>query len=256
MEMLIPAALGFGASALMGGGGGRTTGQSMQQADIKSPEQMGILNRLISMAQPQIGQPGRVPPSGLGPLGPSGLQQQAFGMAGQLPGQMAFDPSQITGAMAPVGQFAQNMFQQETIPSIMGALGAQGMARSSGAADILGRQGRNLGMGLGAQFGPMQFAGLQQSLGRQMQLPGQMANIGAVQRGIPGEQQAFELSRFMQQDPFRNPAINLALQSIGIPTTENIAFQGYRQPSLMESFLPAAGTMMGGWAQGGFQGLS
>lgn len=263
---IVGPALGFlGGSLLGGGGGGRTTGQSMQQADIRSPEQMEMLNRLIGFAQPQIGQPGRVPPSGLGPLGPSGLQQQAFGFAGGLPQTLQspafgqFDPSQITGAMAPVGEFAQNMFQQETIPGIMGALGAQGMARSSGAADILGRQGRNLGLGLASQFGPMQFQGQQAQLGRQAMVPGlagqmggQMANIGALQRGIPGEQQAFDLSRFMQQDPFRSPAINLALQSIGIPTTENIAFQGYRQPSMLESFLPAAGQMMGGVFAGGY----
>lgn len=266
MESLIPAAFGFGAGSLLGGGGGgRTTGQSLQQAETRSPEQIAMLNRLIGFAQPQIGQPGRIPPSGLGPLGPSGLQQQAFGFAGGLPQTLQssafgqFDPSQITGAMAPVGEFAQNMFQQETIPGIMGALGAQGMARSSGAIDILGRQGRNLGLGLASQFGPMQFQGQQAQLGRQAAIPGiagqmsgQMANIGALQRGVPGERQAFELSRYMQQDPFRSPAINLALQSIGIPTTENIAFQGYRQPSMLESFLPAAGQMMGGAFAGGY----
>lgn len=250
---LLPALGGLvGGSLLGGGGGGRTTGQSLEQAPTRTPEQMRILNQLIGLAGPQIGQPGMVPPSALGPLGPSALQQQAFGQAGQLPGQMRFDPSQITSAMQPVGQYAQQMFQQESIPAIMGALGSQGMARSSGAADILGRQARNLGMGLGAQFGPMQFQGMQGALGRQMQVPGQMANIGALQRGIPAERQAFELSRFMQQDPFRSPAIQLALQSLGIPTTENIAFQGYRQPSLMESILPAAGMAMGGAFQGGY----
>lgn len=250
---IIGGGLGFlGGSLFGGGGGGRTTGQGIQQAPTLDPQQQALMNRLIGFVQPQVGQVGRVPPSGLGPVGPSALQQQAFGMAGQLPQQMAFDPSQITQAMAPVGEYAQRMFQQETVPAIMGGLGYQGAARASGAADILGRAGRDVSLGLGAQFGPMQFGAQQAALGRQMQLPGQMANIGAVQRGVGGERQAFELSRFMQQDPMRNPAIALALQSMGIPTQENIAFQGYRQPSMWESILPAAGQMLGGAFQGGY----
>jgi len=87
------------------------------------------------------------------------------------------------------------------------------------------------------------------------QMGGQMANIGTLQRGIPGERQAFELSRYMQQDPFRNPAIALALQAAGIPTVENIVFggqQGYRQPSMLESFLPATGQILGGMFSGGY----
>lgn len=262
--------IGASFSALFGGGGGggRTTGQSVQQEDIRTPEQLGILNRLISLAQPQIGQAGRVPPSGLGPLGPSQLQQQAFDFAGGLPETLQgpafgafeptqYDPSQFASqVMDPISQFARRGFQQETIPAIMGGLGFQGAARSSGAADILGREGRNLELGLASQFAPMQFGAQQAHLGRQFgaeqaqlgrqaalpgiagQMGGQLANIGALQRGIPGEQQAFELSRFMQQDPFRNPAINLALQSIGIPTMENLAFQGYRQPGILESIIP------------------
>lgn len=269
MEALIGGGLGFLGGSLFGGGGGggggRVTGQGLQQAPTRTPEQLALLNQLIGLAGPQIGQAGRVPPSGLGPLGPSALQQQAFGFAGGLPQYLQtpafgqFDPSQITQAMAPVGQYAQRMFQQETIPAIMGALGTAGAARGSGAADILGRAGRDVSLGLGAQFGPMQFQGLQAQLGRQAMLPGlagqmggQMANIGALQRGIPGERQAFELSRYMQQDPFRNPAIQLALQSLGIPTTENIAFQGYRQPSMLESLLPAAGSVLGGMFGGGY----
>lgn len=272
MEFLIPAAIGFGTSALMGGdGGGRVTGQtapSVQQEPTVSPQAQAILNQLMGLAGPQIGQIGRVPPSELGPLGPSALQQQAFGFAGRLPSFLQgpafqpFDPAQITAQFQPTAQFARQGFQQETIPAIMAALGATGTARSSGAANILGRQGRNLELGLASQLGQQQFGAQQAQLGRQAMLPGlagqmggQMANIGALQRGIPGEQQAFELSRYMAQDPFRNPAIALALQSAGIPTQENVVFggqQGYRQPSMLESLLPAAGQVFGGMAAGGY----
>ncbi|KKN24783.1 hypothetical protein LCGC14_0891470 [marine sediment metagenome] len=250
---IIPAAIGFGAQQLFGGGGGgRTSGQSLQQAPTQSPQQQALLNRLIGFAQPQIGQVGRVPGQELGPIGPSALQQQAFGLAGQLPQQLAFDPAQITQQFQPTAQFVRQGFQQETIPAIAGAVGFGGGARSSGFQDILAREGRNLELGLAAQLGQQQFGAQQASLGRQFQLPGQIANIGALQRGIPAEQQAFGLARFQQQDPLRNPAITLALQSLGIPTQENIAFQGFRQPSTLESLLPAAGQVLGGAFQGGF----
>jgi hypothetical protein len=270
MEAIGGGLLGFGIGSLFGGGGGggssgRVTGQvmpSVQTASTLSSAQSSLLNKLINLASPQIGQIGRVPPSSLGPAGPSSLQQQAFQFAGGLPNYLQspafanFDPSQITSAMAPVGQYARQGFQQETIPAIMSALGATGTARSSGAADILGREGRNLELGLASQFAPMQYQGLQEQLNRQAMLPSlaaqmgtQLSNIGTVQRGISGEQQAYELERYMQQDPLRNPAISLALQTIGIPTYENIAFggmQGYRQPSTFESLLPAIGAIGGG----------
>lgn len=251
---IVGPALGFLGGSLLGGGGGggRTSGQSVQQAATQSPQQQALLNRLIGFAQPQIGQVGRVPGQELGPVGPSALQQQAFGLAQQLPQQLAFDPQQITQQFEPTAQFARQGFQQETIPAIAGAVGFGGGARSSGFQDILAREGRNLELGLSSQLGQQQFGAQQAALGRQFQLPGQIANIGALQRGIPAEQQQFELQRFGLQDPLRNPAITLALQSLGIPTQENIAFQGFRTPSTLESFLPAAGQIFGGLAQGGF----
>lgn len=243
----LPAAIGFGMGALSGGGG-RTSGQSLQQAPTLTPQQLAILNKVIGFAKPQIGLPGRVPPSTLGPLGPSPLQKEAFGLAGQMPGLFAPGPTGISQAMAPVSEFAQSQFGEQYVPAIMGALGREGMARSSGAPEILGRQARNLNLGMASQFALPQLQG-------QLGVPGQLANIGTLQRGIPGERQSFELSRFMQADPLRSPAINLGLQTAGIPTTENVAFQGYRQPSILESLLPAAGMFLGGWAEGGWQGL-
>lgn len=229
---------------ISGSGGGRTTGQRVQQEDLRTPEQLDLLNKILGLAGPGIGQPGRVPPSSLGPVGPSGLQRQAFGMARKMPGMF---PSDIRSMMQPVGQYSKALFGQEMVPEIMSALGREGMARSGGAANILGKQARNLNLGLASQFAPMQL-GLSQA---RAALPQQMANIGSLQRGIGGERQSFDLARYMQQDPMRSPAVNLGLQGIGIPTQENIAFQGFRQPSMMESLLPAVGTVVGGMAQGG-----
>ena len=256
----VPALAGYGATSLLsgGGGGGQTTGQNIQPTSTLSGEQKLIEQLLGAVARGRIGKPGRVPPSSLGPAGPSPLQQQAFNFGGGLPQFLQgpafqqFNPDQITQQFQPTADFARQGFQQETIPAIAGAVGSGGGARSSGFQDILAREGRNLELGLAGQLGQQQFGAQQAALGRQFQLPGQIANIGAVQRGVGAEQQAFELQRFGLQDPFRNPAITLALQSLGIPTQENIAFQGFRQPSVFESFLPAAGQVLGGAFEGGF----
>ncbi len=247
-SVFLPAAVGFGASQLFGGGGGggQTTGQGISPTSTLTHGQRGILDQIINFAGPSIGQAGRVPPSRFGPPGASALQQQAFGLAGQLPQQ--FSPGQIQQNFQPTADFARQGFQQETIPAIMAALGRSGTARSSGAANILGREGRNLELGLASQLGQQQFS----NLDRLLQVPGQVANIGSLQRGIESEGRQFGLSQFLAADPFRSGAVNLGLQSAGIPAQENIAFQGFRQPSTLESILPAAGQIFGGLAQGGF----
>lgn len=258
---------------------GSVTGQRVEQAKALSPGQEGLLNSLVSFLQPQIGQPGRVPPTGLGPLGPSQLQQQAFDFAGGLPqtlqgpafGQFEssqFDPSQFASQVTdPIGQFARRGFREETIPAIMGALGSQGAARSSGAADILGREGRNLELGLASQFAPLQFgaqqahlgrqfAGQQAQLGRQAALPGiagqlggQLANLGAVQRGVGAERQQFDLNRFLAQDPAENPALSLLGLGLGTPAFTNVGFQGFFEPSILSQLAGAGGAFAGA---GGF----
>ena len=263
---IIPAALGFAGASLLGGGGGgggRTTGQGVQSASTLQPFQSDLLRNIAGVAAPQIGQPGRVPPSSLGPVGPSQLQQQAFGFAGGLPDFLqgpAFQPpnvDQITQQFQPTADFARQGFREETIPAIAGAAGFGGGARSSGFQNVLARQGRNLELGLASQLGQQQFGAQQNFLNRAGALPGlgaqisgQLANLGALQRGIPGEQQAFELARFQAADPLRSPAISTAFQAAGIPTQENIAFQGFRQPSIFESILPAAGAIGGGFLAG------
>jgi hypothetical protein len=168
---------------------------------------------------------------------------------------MQFDPQQITSAMQPVGDYARSLYG-DLSKDIAGRFGTIGAGRSSALPQALAKEARNLSLGINAQFAPMQYQGYQSALGRQMQMPGQIANIGALQRGIPAESQAFELSRYMQQDPARSPYMSLGLQAAGIPTQENIAFQGYRQPSMLESVLPAMGQMVGAAGQaGGFGNL-
>ena len=151
----------------------------------------------------------------------------------------------------PIADFARQGFQQQTIPALSAAAGFGGGARSSGFQDILAREGRNLELGLAAQFAPFQ----QQSIDRQFQLPTQLANLGAAQQAFPAAQRAFGLEQFFAADPSRNPALALtgpAFQS----AFDTAVFQGFRQPGLAEQLLPAVGSLFGGaGAAGGFSKL-
>lgn len=231
MNFLVPAAIGFGASSLMGGGGGGGSSGSIQQVPKLTAEQEQLVALLGRTARPAIsGVTGpTIPGMEFAPGGPSPLQQQAFGMAGQ-------DISQM---MRPVSQFTQQQFEQEYIPSIMGALGAGGMARSSGAPEILGRQARNLNLGMAAQFAPMQF-----------QQPGMMAGLGGIQRGIGEEQRGFGLQRFMAGAPEQDPRLGF----IGPAFTsayDTAVQQGYYEPSIGSQLLGLGGSVLGGMAMGG-----
>ena len=247
-------------------GGGQET-QVVPQSSIR-PGQEQLLDRLTSFLQPQIGQQGRVPGMEFAPSGPSGLQQQAFGLPGfgqaqQAFGQsLGFDPKQIAQQFQPTADFARQGFKQRFIPAILGALGQQGAARSSGAADIFGREARNLELGLASQLGQQQFGAQQASLQRGFQAPGQalgfagqLANLGSLQRGIGQEQNAFNLQRFQQQDPLRNPALNFALQASGLQTLQEPGIIP-GTPGILQQLLPLAGSAVGAaGAAGGFGAL-
>lgn len=184
--------------------------------------------------------PATVPGMEFAPGGPSGLQQQAFGLAGQLPGQMQFDPSQITSAMKPVGDYAMNLFQNRIAPDIMSSLGGAGVARASGAATELGRAGESLASGISAQFAPMQFGAQQAALGRQFQLPSLIGGLGGQQYGIGEAQRQFGLDRFMAKAPEADPRLGF----IGPAFTsayDTAVQQGFYKPGLGTQILGAFG---------------
>ncbi len=265
---IIPAAIGFGAQQLFGGGGGGRETQVIPQSSIR-PGQQSLLDQLTGFLQPQIGQQGRVPGLEFAPGGPGQLQQQAFGLPGFGQAQQAFgqsigfgDPSQVSANFGPTAQFARRGFQEQTIPAILGALGQQGAARSSGAVDILGREARNLELGLASQLGQQQFGAQQAALGRGFQAPGQalgfagqLANLGTLQRGIGEEGRAFGLQRFNLQDPLRNPAIGLGLQASGLQTFQQPGIIP-GTPGIAQQLLPIGGQLLGAAGQaGGFGNL-
>ena len=257
-DSVLPAAIGFGAGLLgsRGGGGGSGPSVATTQQDVLRPGQISSIDKLTGFLNPQIGQAPRVPGTQLGPVGPGALQQQAFGLAQQLPGQMQFDPQQITSAMQPVGDYAINLFQNRISPDIMNTLGGAGVARSSGAAEVLGRAGTGLASNIAAQFAPMQFQGFQAAQNRQANLPAQLANIGGIQQGFPAEQRAFDLQRFQAQDPLRNPALELALRTAGLSSFENQNVVTPGTPGMFQQLLPLAGQTIGAaGAAGGFGNL-
>ena len=229
----------------MGCFSGDVKGQSVQQVPKLTKEQEQLVKLLTQRATPAIQGVGgaTIPGMEFAPGGPSGLQSQAFNIMGQMPSMFAPGQGGISQAMKPVGDYAQSMFQQETIPAIMAALGGEGMARGSGAAGILGREGRNLSMGLASQFAPMQMQG-------QMQMPGMMAEMGGLQRGIGEEQTQYGLQRFMQGAPEADPRLGF----IGPAFTsayDTAVQQGAYSPGLGSQLLGFGGSLLGGMAMGG-----
>lgn len=225
----------------MGCFSGSVKGQKTQQVSKLTKEQERLVNLLAKQAIPAVSgvQGPTVPGMEFAPGGPSPLQQQGFDLAGQMPGMFAPGPGGISQAMAPVADFANMNFRQQTIPSIMGALGAQGMDRSSGAAQMLGREGRNLNLGMASQFAPMQMQG-------QMGMPGMMAGLGQQQRGIGEEQTQFGLQRFMGAAPEQDPRLGF----IGPAFTsafDTAVQQGQYSPGVGSQLLGALSGGLGGY---------
>ncbi len=207
------------------------------------PFQLDLLEDVVSRVRDTLGGSAAFPGQELAPLGPSSLQQQAFGVGAGLPGTLQssafgeFDPAQIARQFQPTADFARQGFQQETIPAIAGAAGFQGAARSSGFQDILAREARNLELGLASQLGQQQFGAQQAQLQRQAALPGitgqvtnQLAGLGALQGSFPEAQRQFELQRFASQQPFTNPEAGLIGIALGQPLA-TFSQQGFREPA-------------------------
>lgn len=194
-----------------------------------------------------------IPGQEFAPGGPSPLQQQAFGLAEQLPGFQdlpAFqaDPASVQRQFQPIADFARQGFQEETIPAIAGAAGFGGTARSSGFRDILARQGRNLELGLGAQL-----AGFQQgALGRQAQLPGiagqtagQVAGLGGLQQSFPEAQRQFGLRQFLAGSPEQDPRLGFIGPAFTSPFDTAVQ-QGFSAgPGLGSQLIGPAATLGG-----------
>jgi hypothetical protein len=187
-----------------------------------------------------------VPGDEFAPGGPSPLQQQAFGLAGQLPEQLRFDPNRITEQFQPVADFARQGFQEQTIPAIAGAVGFGGGARSSGFQDILAREGRNLELGLAGQLGQQQIGAFESAQQRTAQVPGALAGLGGIQQGFPEAQRQFGLQQFLARSPEQDPRLGL-LGPAFTSAFDTAVQQGFASPGLGSQLLSAGGAAAGAY---------
>lgn len=239
----------------MGCFSGSTKGQSITQVDKLTPEQMELVSLLAGQAKPAIQAitGATIPGQEFAPGGPSGLQQQAFaglGPGGAIqqgfgPAMGQFDPSGIQGAMEPVGAFARSMFG-DLSKDIAGRFGAIDSARSSALPQALAKEARNVSLGLGAQFGPMQFQAQQAHAAQQPGAAGQFAGLlggfGGQQRGIGEQQTQFGLNQFMAGAPEADPRLGFIGPAFTSPYDTAVQ-QGFFSPGLGTQLLGAAGNM-------------
>ena len=223
-------------------------GQSAQQVSKLTPEQEKLVALLGKQAAPAVKaiQGATVPGDEFAPGGPSPLQQQAFGLAGQLPEQLQFDPNRITEQFQPVADFARQGFQQETIPAIANAAGFGGGARSSGFQDVLAREGRNLELGLAGQLGQQQIGAFENAQQRTAQTPGALAGLGGIQQGFPEAQRQFGLQQFLAGTPEQDPRLGL-LGPAFTSAFDTAVQQGFASPGIGSQFLSAGGAAVGSY---------
>ena len=211
---------------------------------------------------------------GFGQFDPSQGQGFLNQAGGALQQGLGFDPTQsILDAFGPSRQLALNNFNQRTVPGLLERFGAQS-GRSGALNQAFAEAGANLELGLSAQTAPFigqaalnrpgqQFQGAQ--LGGQLAgIPGQLAGqgfnlgsqglmqllgIGAQQQSLPIGIAGAEQARFGEAQAFNNPFLNLLGPALGTQGFENIAFQGFRQPSLFETAAQGVGAFAGA---GGF----
>lgn len=223
----------------------------VEQHQLLTGPQQQLLNAMMANIGTQIGQPGPyATPQGQQLLGPSPLQTQAFGYAGQLPGQIQslFSPflnQSPQDLFDPISAYTSRVFERDIVPQITGRFGNLDAADSSVLQRELSRAGSDLALGMGAQFAPLalqqQGLNLQGSLGAAnaySQIPGLLSGLGGAQRGLGMEQ-------FEQAQAYMNPYLRYlpAVLPYGQPVLENIAIG---QPAGLGRELLA----------GGIQGLS
>lgn len=292
----------MGAAAIGRGGGGGVSQQS-----TLTPGQRKLLEQMTGSLGQQWGQ-GLTPYGGqrVAPFSP--LQQQSFDMMGGMgsmfgpaqditqqalgqyspaQGQRAqqlgmggleqmmqpFDPSRISQAMKPVGDYAMSQYKEELVPWLAEKYGPALGAKSSGAfGRELAKGGERLGMGLASQFAPYQMQGfenqmnrmaqgvpmsqqmamgpmnmLNQTLGGVGQFPFQMAQGMMGAGGVQQAQSQAELGAgqqyWQEAQPWQNPWLNFLGPALGKQGVENVYKQG--GPGMGAMMAPMLGSMLG-----------
>lgn len=285
------------------GGGGKVS-----QYPTMDPGQMDLLNKLTELLGGQLGQGitpyggPRVPPvsplqqggfdimGGMMPMAGEGqtVMAEAFGryqpdLAGQyqeMGGEALervlqdYDPDRITQVMKPVGDYAESFYKDQIMPAVMEHYASRGTADSGAAMRSLGREGKNLALGLSSQFAPYQFQGYESQQNRQLQgvpeayrmgmmgpdvlnqiiagagrFPMDIATsgigAGGIERGITGEQFGAGQDVWTEAQPWANPWMNFMPTALGTQSVENVYQEG--GPNMASLMMPAFGSMMGSY---------
>jgi len=207
--------------------------QKLRSTPTMTSPQQSMFDQIMSMANQGVSnqyqgyQGQRVAPlsamtqQGLGMMGrgsqfaTNAAQQglSVLGQAGQGQGGM-FDA--ITNQ-------AMNMWDRRISPGILAKFAGMDGTSSSGARDALIRGGTDLSLGLAGQLAPMQMnaLGMIPSLAG---IPGAEAGRMITAGQVPQQQQQQQLGArqdlFMEQQPFANPYVNLAMGTATTPMQE------------------------------------
>jgi len=264
---------------------------SGKPASSKGPsftrEQKGLLNRLISVIQPQIGQGVEAYP---GPLvaRPTPTLQEIFGQAYSLlpgfsTGEGYFAPGRAAAEALPEffkpysPEAAQTFWEQaykaptletwkeDIIPQIMESYGAQNALKSSGLANALAKSGERLTTELGGQLAGLLYSGQQDWLNRQLSAVPLAESLGEYPTNVLGgvmglAQPEYNIQQALTTEPYQKwaysqPYANPWLQYLGggaltTPGTPSVSTAG--TPGAGDIMLSLLGAGLGGWGASGF----
>lgn len=221
----------------------------VEQVQTLSGGQQGLQNMMANWAMKMFESGGRTPGWELA-AGPGGTSQAMYG---QGPGMVNQGAGAMQGAMQPLN--AQSLqqgsqpyldsmmgqFQNQVVPQIAGQFGALDSARSSGMANVMGRQASQL-PGMAQNQFLNQRAG---DFSRGLQGMGMGMNISQLQDAMmqAQRQSATDLWGMSRPGYERMGMENLAGQVFGTPAFGNIGIPGPDVAGMMQGMGSAAGSI-------------
>jgi len=184
-----------------------------------------------------------------------------------------FDKDMAMQAVEPAKELALDTYFRDIVPQLKESYVSRAGTADAGALNrALAREGSRLSMGLNAQLAPYLYSGSEAQKNRQQtgvnqamnlaQLPGNvmgqagqiaglgtdtlssMLNMGAMQRGIEGEQLGEEYSKWASTQPYNNPYADLIAKLSGSAPQMDYVSQG-QGAGLGSQLLPGLGAFLG-----------
>jgi len=235
------------------------------EAPMLTREQQELLNKLIGVVIPQIGQGVKAYPGQM-VAGPSALQTQGFDLTSQLfgsggtgqdvlgkiiagPGGGAYDPESATrfwetSVKAP----AIKSWQEEILPAVKESFIGLNAGRSGAANRAIAKSGEDLMSSLSASLGDILYKGEQSQLDRLQNIPG-LASIltqplmsgGGVQRGIESQQLMEPYQKWQAEQGYANPWLSFISQILGTQAVQPIVQGPSSQSGLFQDVLAPMG---------------